>query len=173
MGWSFEICERSRKDFIASLTGPKHFGEDYTPLASRVVGNNVWQLVHQKSVGRTFICLDLIAKERGGGWGYKGLSEDMGPCEVNCPLSLLDKASESTTEYGTAWRERVRSYHAAKKARPVWAPGMQIEYGEHRYKLEQVSWRGARFGWSAVQLETGGRYRITARQLSKSKEVQP
>lgn len=126
MGWSFEILNRGRKAFIESLTGAGHFSADYKPLDHRVVGNNVWQLVEHTPTGRRFICLDLIAKERNGGWGYKGLSEDMGPCEVNCPLSLLDKASPEPEGYAKMWREKVRAYHQLRKARPALKPGTRF-----------------------------------------------
>ena len=79
MGWTFGY-ETDRKRFIESITSKSHFSDGYTPLGHRVVGNHVWQLVLKNSTGDKFITLDLIAKQRGGGWGHKGLSESMGPC---------------------------------------------------------------------------------------------
>jgi hypothetical protein len=165
MGWSFEIRERSRKDFIESLT-TNHFGPDYTPLESRVVGNHVWQLVKQESANRTFITLDLIAKERNGGWGYKGLSEDMGPYHYDCPLALLDKASEPINESAKEWRIKVREFHAKKSAKRKPTPGLVVKSGEREYELIEA-W-GPRRGWKVRDVTYGGYYRMPAAQLSRA-----
>lgn len=166
MGWSFEVMERSRKDFIESLTGDRHFSEDYKPLEHRVVGNHVWQLVRQVSIGRVFICLDLIAKERGGGWGYKGLSEDMGPYHYDCPLALLDKASEATTESAAAWRIKVREFHAKKSCKRKPVAGLVVKSGSHQYELLEPC--APRKGWRVKDIETGAQYRMPAAQLSRA-----
>lgn len=165
MGWSFDHVDVGRKAHIESLTSKRHFGEDYEPIEHRVVGNNVWQLVLHKPTGRKLITLDLIAKERGGGWGYKGLSEDMGPVEVNCPLSLLNKASPVTEGYAVEWREKVRAYHARRKtAKPV--PGMVVKYGGCDYELIEP-W-APRKGWKVVRVGTTNIYRMTAQQLAQA-----
>ena len=165
MGWSFSYVDVGRKAHIESLTSKRRFGEDYEPLEHRVVGNNVWQLVLYKPTGRKLITLDLIAKERGGGWGYKGLDEDMGPCEVNCPLSLLNKASPVTEGYAVEWREKVRAYHARRKtAKPE--PGMVVKYGGDDYKLIEP-W-APRKGWRVINVDSGNTYRMTARQLAEA-----
>lgn len=166
MGWSFDTRDIGRKAHIERLTSASHFSPDYEPLEHRVVGNNVWQLVLHKPTGRKLICLDLIAKERNGGWGYKGLSEDMGPCEVNCPLSLLDKASPVTEGYAVGWREKVRAYHAkrANKAKPV--AGAELTYGDHQYRL--VHPYAPRKGWVAMRLSDGRIFRMNARQISQA-----
>ena len=78
MGWSFSCNDTGRKAHTESLTSARHFSPGYTPITHRVVGNHVWQLV-QRPDGTKFITLDLIAKERGGGWGYKNLDEDWAP----------------------------------------------------------------------------------------------
>ena len=166
MGWSFEICERSRKDYLERITGPGHFGPGYTPLEHRVVGNHVWQLVRQVSVNRTFICLDLIAKERNGGWGYKGLSEDMGPYHYDCPLALVDKASMPINESAAAWRIKVREFHAKKSCKRKPAVGLVVKSGSHQYELLEPC--APRKGWRVKDIETGAQYRMPAAQLSRA-----
>lgn len=168
MGWSFNYVDRGRKAHIEDITGPNHFGSDFTKIESRVVGNHIWQLVKQNSADRTFITLDLIAKDRNGGWGYKGLSEDMGPYHYDCPISLLDKASEPINENAKAWRAKVREIHAAKKAKPKPkpVPGMVVKYGKATYKLVEP-W-APRKGWAVVDTETGACFRMRAHQLAQA-----
>ena len=166
MGWSFEICERSRKDYLERITGPGHFGPGYTPLESRVVGNHVWQLVRIEAANRTFITLDLIAKERNGGWGYKGMSEDMGPYYYDCPLALLNKASEPINESAKEWRVKVLAHHAKKSCKRKPVAGLVIQSGSHQYKLIEPC--APRKGWRVIHTETGVTYRMPAAQLSRA-----
>jgi len=41
-------------------------------------------------------------------FGYKGISETMGPSECRCPKSVLNKLSETTDADALDWRERCR-----------------------------------------------------------------
>ena len=162
MGWSFSTYDIGRDNHIERITSQKHFSPGYTPLEHRVVGNHVWQLVRIESENRTFITLDLIAKEKGGGWGYKGLSEDMGPSYYDCPLSLLNKADAPVGGYATAWREKVREHHASKKAKPKFAVGMTVTLWDHTYRLDANL---GRKGWRVTRSD-GNVYRMPSRHLS-------
>lgn len=164
MGWSFAYDDVGRKAHIESLTNQRHFSEGYVPLEHRVVGNHVWQLV-QMPDGRKFICLDLIAKERNGGWGHKGMSEDMGPCYYDCPLSLLNKADPVDVGYAVEWRKKVREYHAKRKTTKP-ASGMVVKYGQHEYRLE-CQW-APRKGWKVTRIEDGCEFRMNAKQLAQA-----
>lgn len=167
MGWSFNYVDRGRDAHIAELTSQSHFSPDYEPLAHRVVGNNVWQLVLHKPTGRKFICLDLIAKERNGGWGYKGMSEDMGPYQVNCPLSLLNQASPvEEGGYAHEWRQKVRAYHAAKASKAKPAPGLLVTYCGHQYRLDAPM--APRKGWRVTRTSDGCVFRLKAAQLNQA-----
>lgn len=45
---------------------------------------------------------------------YKDISEEMGPCESNCPVRLLDKLSPTDSEYANNWRQRCRENASSK-----------------------------------------------------------
>ena len=140
-----------------------------------------------------WIALDLI-KWGGGtemGWGYKDLSASMGPCEVNCPLEFLDLAPAPTpcpnrctnSPYGetackcggchgcsncyeTAWREKVRAYHADRAkvaAKPKPKPGDVIRFAEPiRFGsgIVKRDFPVVQRGRSVAFVEYGIRYRI-------------
>ena len=43
-------------------------------------------------------------------FGYKSMTEDMGPCEAECPIGILDLLTETTSEYALDWRARCRAF---------------------------------------------------------------
>ena len=162
MGWSFNTQDYGRKAHIESLTNQRHFSQGYTPITHRVVGSHVWQLV-QRPDGTKFIALDLIAKERGGGWGYKSMDEDWGPYYYECPLALLDRADPPATENAKAWRIKVWDYHdrqkRLKREMSTLKPGTVIVVGPCQYVLLEDLGRS---GWTARDL--GGHcWRLTRR----------
>lgn len=164
MGWLFEYHGRGRVEYLKHLTDKSHFAEAYTPIKSRVVGNHVWQAVKHEPTQEVFIHLDLIAKQRKGGWGYKGMTEHMGPYYYDCPLSLLKLCTEPKDEDVKAWRAKVQKFHAAKKARPKPVPGMTVTLGDRQYELlEKLDGRS---GWRVKDVATGSTYWMLAAQLS-------
>lgn len=59
-------------------------------------------------------------KERDSEWIYKPIDETMGPCEVDCPLSLLNAVQCPDSEYARKWREEVRKYHKQRTHAKGW-----------------------------------------------------
>ena len=117
MGWSYGYDNQSAKDVHKEVLDPIHNGPDLRVVkyASKAYGKRLWVRYERRSTGESFICLFLV---KGGkeGWGYKDITEDMGPCEVDCPLSFLDGLSEPSNAYSKEWREKVREYWAKRKA---------------------------------------------------------
>jgi hypothetical protein len=169
MGWLFLYEKRSRKEMLEHLRRPERYGQDNELLRSVAVGNNHWYLCKHKSTDKVWIGLDLMKGSRADRcWGYKDIDESMGPCEVNCPLSFLDKASEPEG-YAIEWRQKVREYHAKKAARVAPVAGLVVQYGEHQYRL--VEPYAPRKGWLVTRVSDGARFRMPARHLAQSKPV--
>ncbi len=64
-------------------------------------------------------------------FGYKDMTERMGPVEAQCPVSILDLLMPTTSEYALEWREKCRAYAAKQKAiraMPKLAEGQRIEF---------------------------------------------
>ena len=49
-------------------------------------------------------------------FGYKAMSETMGPCECSCPASILKLLSPTDDEWADGWRERCRKTIEDKKS---------------------------------------------------------
>ena len=163
MGNFFMNGSGDKKRFIRELTDPNGFGKNLKLIDHRVVGSNLWLLVHNVEENRKFILLNILKKETGGGWYYKPISEDGGPNDVNCPLSLLKQADPPKTDYATEWRKRVVAYHAMNKAMPEPYVGLRVKYGKLEYEL--VEKLGSRRGWN-VRISDGTMYRMNIRQIA-------
>ena len=64
-------------------------------------------------------------------FGYKDMTESMGPCEAECPESILDLLTPTDNHYAREWRARCRENAAARRAllsRPSPRPGQFIVF---------------------------------------------
>jgi hypothetical protein len=139
MGWSIyskynspKNREEERKEIVGLFepaTGAQH---SYEVLQASKVGT-VWYVavkvinpspdtvrpyVRAEDGSYTFAAVILTSKKNGE-WGYKDMTESMGPYYTDAPLKLLDLLSEIDPEdgygaYALKWREAVRETHAAK-----------------------------------------------------------
>lgn len=120
--------------------------------------------------GVTTIFVALINGSKSGGYGYKDLSETMGPCDVDCPLSVLDAADPIDVAYadwpdrpdtGRAWardwRAKVRAHWAAKAASRTAAKGLKpgdkvwVKFGAHSpYEVASVGTKVLGYGTNGM-----------------------
>jgi hypothetical protein len=168
MGWSFLNQCRTRSDLVAHLRRPERFGDKFELARACVVGSRHWYLVRDRETGMHWVGLDLMQGGRRHGWGYKDLDETVGPCAVDCPVSYLDAPHVKLEGWAAQWRERVRAYHATKKARPKPAPGLVVKLCDWTYTLEQRA--GARRGWNVTRSD-GRQFRMKAGQLARAEVV--
>lgn len=70
-------------------------------------------------------------------FGYKDMSEDMGPCECDCPERVLKLLTPTDSEYANDWRARCWANINARKARPKIIPGTVLRYGGTDYSVEK------------------------------------
>lgn len=52
------------------------------------------------------VCLTSTRRDGGFNFGYKGMAEDMGPCEDDCPKGILVLLTDTESKYAKEWRER-------------------------------------------------------------------
>lgn len=162
MGWSFGWS--SKQDLIGHLESGNFYSDGYKALKHSLIGNKHWTLLERPD-GTVTIAIELISCHSNE-WGYKGLSEDMGPTDVNCPIGFLKLASEPQSDYAKEWRERGYKFRQAKKDRPGYKTGQVWKICGKEYRLTRKA--GNRKGWLGIQVQTGDEYRIPFCHLSKA-----
>jgi len=63
-------------------------------------------------------------------FGYKDMSEDMGPCESECPVAILDLLTPTTNEYALDWRKRCRAFAEQQCSKLPLRTGDRITFPE-------------------------------------------
>jgi len=119
MGWLFYDSlhykpngEVDRKKECDSL-----FGERYTILKSVMVGTVHYAAIRNVDTNSVTAAITLTSADKKRGWnfGYKGMSEDCGPCEAKCPKSILNLLTPTDDDFANAWRDRCWAYHVQVK----------------------------------------------------------
>lgn len=172
MGWFFGTID-DRQDFLQDLLA-NDWVSGISAVQHRVSGNRVWVVVEdardttieESGQPLRFINLYLIAKGPDGAWGYNSIPEHAAPSFYDCPLSLFKLAPQPLTDHAEAWREKVRTHHAAKRKKPAPRGGMVLNIGGAQYELKRPC--GPRLGWEAARVPDGSRFRIPARQLNQA-----
>lgn len=164
MGWLFS--QPSKEALIQSLLDPRQY--EGKILDSSVRGNRLWVL-YEESDGRRIIGLFLM-EVRSGVWGYKSMDETMHPYYYDCPLRLLENATEPLNDSAREWRENVRKHHAHKAAQkaaqkaanPKPQEGMIVTFDGVDFRLINLVGRD---GWQAERVQDGILYLITSAQV--------
>lgn len=116
--------------------------------------------------GETWALVVLLQRGRGHyNFGYKDMSEDMGPGADDCPTAILDLLSLTDNEYATAWRARCRAKRDALASKPKVGAGTRVRFarplsfndGAELADFVRVDARSSIFR----SVDNGGRYRIT------------
>lgn len=63
-------------------------------------------------------------------FGYKDMTEHMGPCEAECPAAILDLLTPTDAEYAVAWRERCRAAINERAKHPRLRNGWTLVFEE-------------------------------------------
>ncbi|MDX3911046.1 MAG: hypothetical protein QHC67_14675 [Sphingobium sp.] len=105
-------------------------------LASSCPGNRVYYAaVQYRANGEITEVLGIVCLVRWNPkdkdnlhFGYKDLSEKMGPCEDGCPSHILDLLTPTDNEYALDWRRRCRA-NLQRRSRKI-EDGMRIRLAE-------------------------------------------
>ena len=143
MGWLFMRDLGGHSTARAYLDNQFTYArEDHrlTVLASSMVGSTYYAAAERVEVsgGRQVFAIVCLTKSSTGAsdgctFGYKDMTEHMGPCESECPASILAELTETDSAYAEAWRARCKANLAQRKlqnAKPTPRPGQIIVFDE-------------------------------------------
>jgi hypothetical protein len=76
------------------------------------------------------ICLIRYSPRVRSGYvfGYKDMTETMGPSEAECPVAILDLLTPTTDEIANEWRERCRRFASKRANSPKLRNGDRITF---------------------------------------------
>ena len=185
MGWTEfrDFPELSRAEIIRrelsqapTADNPRAWGFEYITERGATVYAIGWSDAPDRP--RRYFGLVCLTSRRkspdfGRAFGYKDMSEDMGPYAYDAPLKMLDmldRLAPNPTGYAAEWRKKCRDRHAAKKARTTWKAGDRVEFGRTVYTLSHPA--GPRKGWTVTD-EHGQRWRMPAAHLAKARRLEP
>jgi hypothetical protein len=128
MGWYFESEKRTKREFANSIiNGLEYRFLDSKVIAHRLDGKELW-LVEQYTSPKTgnieSIIVLFLLDSQNGSWGYKCITENMGPYYYKCPVKFLDLAPVANPE----WRAKVLA--AAERRAATKAAIKFIEVGD-------------------------------------------
>lgn len=125
MGWTetyyyTKLSHKERRQELDKLFTWESESKTYKVLRSSIVSNTYYaavEMIEKESGSRDVwgtVCLMSERKEGYGYWyGYKYMSEDMGPYYYDCPIKILDLLTPTDNEQANEWRKRC--YEKAKK----------------------------------------------------------
>lgn len=117
-----------RDDHRLTVLKSSMVGHTYYAAAERIKGKDKREVF-------AIVCLTFSrpAARDGYTFGYKDMTEHMGPCESDCPASILDLLTEIEGQYASDWRARCRANIAKRRlvdAKPTPKPGQTIVFDE-------------------------------------------
>lgn len=118
----------TRLDHRLTVVKSSMVGSTYYAAAERIEADDARSVF-------AIVCLTFTRPNArdGQGFGYKDMTEHMGPVESDCPASILDLLTPIGGEWPNAWRERCRANIAQRRlrdAKPTPRPGQTIVFDE-------------------------------------------
>ena len=171
MGWFFYGNKNIGKKEIIDLLMKDTFSDGYNLIEYKVAANNIWYLLSRPDGTKT---IGLYVLQSGGsesGWGYKGMSEDCGPYQLNCPLSLLEKADPPMSDYAKEWRNKVLAANSKQKElRSKLAPHIVVRVNKREFEL--ISKRPRSSTWTVKEIATGKFFSIAKSVMAEAEIVE-
>lgn len=118
----------ARPDHRLTVVKSSMVGSTYYAAAERIEDDNARSVF-------AIVCLTFMRLNARNGhtFGYKDMTEHMGPVESDCPASILDLLSPIEGEWPNEWRARCRANIAQRRlrdAKPTPRPGQTIVFDE-------------------------------------------
>lgn len=155
MGWTYQAAkfykENGSIDRKAECDNMLNWEGDTAKLEvlkSTMKGSTYYAAVKTtvKATGESYVwaAVFLTATDKRSyyDFGYKDMDETVGPCEDDCPKSILELLTPTDSKYANEWRERCWAKHnAPKKSLSSVKIGEVIEfqYGMNRIRVKKMA----------------------------------
>ncbi|MFP1132919.1 DUF6927 domain-containing protein [Asticcacaulis sp. W401b] len=190
MGWTLmrDTGGKTKKAYLDATLTWDNDKVTARPLKSAMVGSVYYAAVESVSKedgnrsiwAAVFLTKSCSRAKDGYTFGYKDMTEDMGPVESRCPAGILDLLTETKSDYALAWRERCRAGSKVRaKAKP--SAGCVIRLKEpiaftdntthQEFTVVAYPWRGRTR--TAYRAGNGQLYRISNIQSREFEVVLP
>lgn len=103
----------------SAMVGSTYYAavQNFVKAVKRSDGNYDYEPIENGKVWCAVFLTSVRFIRRSTQFFYKAMSEDEGPYECKCPVSILKLLSPTDSEYAIKWREDCYKYHASKKDR--------------------------------------------------------
>ena len=93
------------------------FGKESKVLKSRMVGSTYYAAVQDTKTNEVWgaVFLTQTAKNVWDNFAYKDMDETVGPCECQCPMSIIKLLSPTDNEWANQWRQRCIEHNKEEK----------------------------------------------------------
>lgn len=112
MGWiSYHATyyKNGKVDRIAEIRSQFESGSRYKVLKASLVGSVVYMAVERQIEDERIVFAAVVLTSTDSkdyyNFSYKGMDETCGPYHVDCPASILNLLTPTTSEYALHWRE--------------------------------------------------------------------
>jgi len=176
MGWLISY-DLTKEEQVAELVATREWDRPNNPLKAgrrtiyHSVRGNTLYAVHQNTLGgddihEPWIGVYLLRKDKGMGWGYKGMDESMGPNVCDCPLKALKLAPKVENQ---AWRDRVHAWHERRRKVDKIEPGVAVRFHDWVKDYEGVGLGTGvimtKHGRGWISNTDAGRFKILRRHI--------
>jgi hypothetical protein len=106
-------------------------GEGRTIVASSTIKSVYYAAVREDVTGQVWglVCLTSRRPNREfHNFGWKSMTEDMGPNAADAPAKVLDALTETDSEYALEWRAECRANLAHRAALPKVKAGQRVRF---------------------------------------------
>lgn len=170
MGWTgIPNKPRNPKEYVATnLCSWSNEDSVGRPLKIMNYGNTYYVAVEatpKDGNPQVFAAIILTRTDRDGWWYYKDMDETMGPVESQCPKTILNLLSPTTSDYAQQWRERCHQWH--RRPRPKIGDKVRLREPWEPYGSEfiKVKWHHTNGVYQSVK--TGHHVRLRTAEIAE------
>lgn len=187
MGWTgrayYGTTRKERLEKMLEVYNWEDETRKVETIDSALIGTTAYAAIRrtEKATGETSITAAVILSHMGGKNELftKEMGESMGPGEYDCPKRILDKLTETESEWANEWRRKCRERLASKAPNHNVIPRMFIKIVGELLTISNVTAKPhtpctvykTPWGYTLTNDETGARFNCPLSLLRNNKFI--